>query len=217
MAHGELTNPDLLTQSSLTTIQYIYDSQNKNLLCKEMLDEQRTLTSIWANNPHYSNLTWYTTRKYTAGHFRDLRDPRSCGDQFKVRLELNDDFKVVVKPDNVCFGPRGTDFLIKSAAMILPTEFVLKPKEYLVDGKPLIANKNFSIVYLNISSNRSLTIVHKQRYSALEDIDRALERSITASAATARFEGWQDRRSDSVTGVTRLECDCTILVPEARD
>ena len=214
MAHGEFANPDALMQSSLTTIQYIYDSKSKNLLCKDMLDEHDTLTSIWANNPHYSSLTWYTTRKYADGHFKDLSSLKGYGDQFKVRLEFYEDFKVILKPDTIYFPETGKDFLIKSSTMILPTEFALNPKKYLAEAKPLIANKTFSLVYLHIGSDGGLTIVHKQRYSADEDIDKALERSIAVSAPTARFEGWQASPSDWPTGVTRLECDYTILVPE---
>lgn len=58
LAHGELADPKALIGTSLTTIQYIYDSKNKNLLCKDVMDDHYTLTSIWANNPHYSSLAW---------------------------------------------------------------------------------------------------------------------------------------------------------------
>src|SRR5687768_12556158 len=47
VAHGELSDPATLGQRSLTTIQYIYDSRSRNLLCKDMLDEHLTLTEIW--------------------------------------------------------------------------------------------------------------------------------------------------------------------------
>ena len=215
MAHAQFANPDALAQSGLTTIQYIYDSQNKNLLCKEILDEQCTITSIWANNPHYSSLTWYATREYVPRPLRDSRSLKTWADQFKIRLEFCDTFKVIFKPVNIRFGNGGTDFQVKSSVMILPTEFASKPKEYLAAGdKPLIANRTFSLAYLNINSNRTLTIVHKQCYSALEDIDKAIERSIWASVPTAQFEGWQVNSSTPTTGVTRLECDYTILMPD---
>jgi hypothetical protein len=213
MAHGEFANPAALGQTSLTTIRYIYDSLNNNLLCKDLLDDKCTITSIWANNPHYSSLAWYATRQYAARHFEDLISLKACGDQFKVRLELHQAFKLVLKPASVSCPESGKGFLIMSSAMILPTAFVLNPKRYVKHATPLIANKTFSLAYLTVGSDQTLTIVHKQRYSADESAHRALKRAIALSAPTARFEARQAIRPDPPAAITRLECDYAILVP----
>jgi hypothetical protein len=213
LAFGDLTDPGRLDREPIETIQYIYDSQCKNLLCRDVLDEERTTTQIYANNPHYAAFTWYSTRRYTDAQNANLESLRALGDQFKVRLNLAEDFQVIMKPDIIYFPEVGQDFLIKSSAMVLPTQFALNPRQYVQTGRPLIANKTFSMAYLNIGADNLLTIVQKQHFSVDETIEKSLERSVRVSEPTPRFEGHQNLRNDTGTVVTRLECDYRILVP----
>lgn len=217
LAFGDLTDPARLDREPIDTIQYIYDSKCKNLLGRDVLDQDRTATQILANNPHYASFTWYSTRRYSDAKNTHLKRLKAFGDQFKVRLTFAEDFKIIMKPDIIYFPETGKDFLIKSPAMILPTEFAVNPRQYGQTGRPVIANKTFSLVYLNIGSDNLLTIVQAQRFSADESIDRRLERSIGASEPTPLFEGYQDLESAPGTTVTRLECDYTILAPEDID
>jgi hypothetical protein len=214
LAFGDLTEPGRLDREPIDTIQYIYDSKCKNLLGRHVLDEDRTVTQIYANNPHYASFTWYSTRRYSDAKLTDLDSLKALGDQFKVRLTFAEDLRIIVKPDIIYFPERGKDFLIKSSEMILPTEFAVDPKQYVRTGRPVIANKTFSLVYLNIGADNLLTIVHKQRLSVNESIERSLERAISASEPVPRFEGNQNFQRDPNTMVTRLECDYAILVPE---
>jgi hypothetical protein len=216
LAFGDLTQPGRLDREPIDTIQYIYDSKCKNLLGRHVWDEDRAVTQIYANNPHYASFTWYSTRRYADAKLTDLDSLKALGDQFKVRLTFAEDFRIIVKPDIVYFPERGKDFLIKSSATILPTEFAVDPTLYARTGKPVIANKTFSLVYLNIGADNSLTIVHKQRFSVNESVEVSLERSMRVSEPTPRFEGHQSLQGDPNTTVTQIECDYAILVPDEK-
>lgn len=213
LAFGDLTDAERLEHEPLETIQYIYDSRNKNLLCRDVLDEGRTTASIYSNNPHYASFTWYSTRSYKDAASIDSNALKAIGDQFKIRLNFSHKFKISMKPDIIYFPEAGRDFLIKSSTMVLPTEFVLNPEQYIQTDRPLIANDTFSLAYLNIGSDNLLTIVHKQRFSINERMEEVLRRSIDASHPTPLLHGHQNRPDDSATEVTRLECEYTVLVP----
>jgi hypothetical protein len=213
LAFGDLTDAGRLDREPIETIQYIYDSKCKNLLCRNVLDEERTTAQIYANNPHYAAFTWYSTRRYTQVENATRESLRALGDQFKVRLDLSEDFQLIMDPDIVYFPEEGKEFLIKSSAVVLPTQCALNPRQYVRTSRPLIANRTFSLAYLNIGADKSLTIVHKQIFSADESVEKGLERSIWASEPTPRFEAQQNLRNHPGTLVTRLECDYTILVP----
>ncbi len=201
LAHGDLPNPAGLDQEAICTSQYIYDSRTNNVLVKDFWDEGKTLTQVFSNNPFYKSYTWYSTRRYVPANFEDVERLKSYGDQFKMRLDFADDFKVVIKPDIIYFPYEHKDYLIKSAAMVLPTDFVLDPSDYLRDGKPLFDHEIFSLAYLNIGSDNSLTIVHKQRFKT----DKRLDDHIR--------EGTLARGSEGHVGVTRVYCDYDILIP----
>jgi hypothetical protein len=216
LAFGDLTQPGRLDREPIDTIQYIYDSKCKNLLGRHVWDEDRAVTQIYANNPHYASFTWYSTRRYADAKLTDLDSLKALGDQFKVRLTFAEDFRIIVKPDIVYFPERGKDFLIKSSATILPTEFAVDPTLYARTSRPVIANRDFSLVYLNIGADNLLTIVHKQRFSINESVEVSLERSMRVSEPTPRFEGHQSLQGDPNTTVTQIECDYAILVPDEK-
>jgi hypothetical protein len=202
LAHGDMPHPAKLDQEAICTSQYIYDSRTNNVLVKDYLDEGRTLTQVFTNNPYYRSYTWYSTRRYVDADAADLEDLRSCGDQFKIRLDLTDDFKIVVKPDIIYFPYEHKDYLVKSAATVLPTEFVMNPASYLSGGTPLFDHQAFSLAYLNIGSDKLVTIVHKQRFRADKQVDDHIR------------EGTLMHGDEGRTGVSGVECDHTILVPE---
>jgi hypothetical protein len=213
LAFGDLTDPGRLDREPIDIIQYIYDSRGKNLLCRDVLDQDRTVTEMFANNPHYASFTWYSTRRHSDFPYQGPDSLKAFGDQFKVRLTFSSDFILIIKPDIVFFPEDERGFLVKSAAMVVPTEFARDPTRYLQTGKPLIANLAFSLAYLAIDSDGHLTIVHQPCYSADESIEDNLERSFSVSEPTARFKGYRDRQSGPGTMTTRLHCDYTILVP----
>lgn len=128
----------------------------------------------------------------------------ACGDQFKVRLDLAGDFKVVVKPDIVYFPHWDKDYLVKSSAMLLHTGFVTNPRQHLDIGRPLTANETFSLAYLNIGSDNLVTITHKQRFTADEQVDDHAR------------EGIVSRQAEGRTMVTHVQCEHVILIPEDR-
>jgi hypothetical protein len=213
LAFGDLTAPERLAQEPIDTIQYIYDSYCKNLLCRDVLDENRTVTEVFANNPHYAGFTWYSTRRYVPVPYRGIDNLKARGDQFKIRLNLAADFYLIIKPDIIFFPAAGRDFLVKSAPMILPSALAQDPGGYLRSARPLIANQDFSLVYLAIGSDGSLTIVQKQRFSIQESLENNLHRSFSVSHPTARFTGHRHRDQDPHTQVTRIPCDYTLLAP----
>jgi hypothetical protein len=214
LAFGDLTDPGRLEREPIDIIQYIYDSKCKNLLCRDVLDQNRTVTELFANNPHYAGFTWYSTRRYSDSQCQDPDHLKAFGDQFKVRLVFSSGFSLIIKPDIVYFPQDKRGFLVKSAGMVVPTEFANNPAQYLQTGKPLIANKTFSLAYLAIDSNGLLTIAHQQCFSADESVEENLVRSFSVSEPTPRFKGYLDRQSGPKTMVTRLECDLAVLVPE---
>jgi len=214
LAFGDLREPGRLDREPIDVIQYIYDSKQKNLLCRDVLDENRTVTEMFANNQHYASITWYSTRRYAEAEFggRDWLSAR--GDQFKLRLSLSEQLTMIMKPDIVYFPDDGRDFLAKSSSMILPADLVAHPLRYAVAGRPLVANETFSLAYLSIASDGLLTIVHKRRFSLAESLSDNLERAARSAEATPRFMGRQGRQEDGPTMVTRLACPYAFLVPE---
>jgi hypothetical protein len=204
LAHGDLPDPTILDREAVTTAQYIYDSKTNNVLAKDFLDENRTFTTAYANNPVYKSYTWYSTRRYTEAPFRDTERLMGCGDQFKLRLDLEDDFKIVLKPDIIYFPHHTKNYMVKSSAMLLPTEFVFDPQRYVAAGQTLTANKGYSLCYLNIGSDNVLTIIGKPRFIADGRVDEHIR------------EGTVSRRAEGRTLVTHLECAHVILVPEKR-
>jgi hypothetical protein len=209
LAHGDMPHPAKLDQEAICTSQYIYDSRTNNVLVKDFLDEGRTLTQVFTNNPYYRSYTWYSTRRYIDADFTDPADMptylerlKACGDQFKIRLEFVDDFKIVVKSDIIYFPYEHKDYLVKSGATVLPTEFVMNPAGYLSGGTPLFDHQDFSLAYLNIGSDKLVTIVHKQRFRADKQVDDHIR------------EGTLMHLDEGRTGVSRVECDHTILVPK---
>ncbi len=214
LAFGDLTDSGRLEREPIDIIQYIYDSKCKNLLCRDVLDQDRTVTESFANNPHYASFAWYSTRRYSDFQCQDPDHLKAFGDQFKVRLAFSSNFFMIVKPNIVYFPEEERDFLVKSAGLVLPTEFANNPAQYLHTGKPLIANRTFSLVYLAIDSDGHLTIAYQPCYSADESIEDNLIRSFSVSEPTPRFKGVHNRKTGPGTMATRLRCDYAILVPE---
>jgi hypothetical protein len=215
LAFGDLADLGRLEREPIDIIQYIYDSRCKNLLCRDLLDQDRTVTELFANNPHYASFSWYSTRRFADLKEADANRLKSLGDQFKIRLTFAADLAMIVKPDIVFFPEAGRDFLVKSAAMILPTDFACDPIKYAQTDRPMVANKAFSLAFINIGADGLLTIVYKQRFSAQESLERSLARSFVPSEPTPRFVGHQDRQNDADARATRLACDYTILAPQA--
>jgi hypothetical protein len=204
LAHGDLSEAAILDREPITTAQYIYDSRTNNVLAKDFLDENRTLTTVYTNNPVYKSYTWYSARRYAQADFCDTEGLIACGDQFKVRLDLTDDFKIVLKPDIIYFPHQAKDYLVKSSAMLLPTEFIFDPRRYLAEGRPLSTCEGYSLCYLNIGSDNTLTIIGEPRFIADERVDAHVR------------EGTVSRQAEGRTLVTRVECAHAILVPEKR-
>ena len=185
----------------IRTSQYIYDSRTNNVVVQELLDEGKAGTTVYRNNPVYRSYAWYSTRRYMDAGFTDLESLKSCGDQFKIRLELADDFKMVVRPDIVYFPYEGREYLVKSAAMLLPSELALDPSGYVQGGKPVTEHQAFSLAYVNIGSDNLVSIIHKQRFRADEKVDDHVNK------------GTVMRQDEGRTMVTRVQCDHTILIP----
>ena len=199
--HGDLADPTTLDRESIAIVQYIYDSKTNNVLIKDFLDEGRTLTTVFARNPYYGSYAWYSTRSYEEAGFHGLEELIGCGDQFKVRLDLADDFGIVVKPDIVYFPHHGKDYMIKSSAMLLPSAFVADPYGYLATGRPLSDNSTFSTTYFAIGSDKVTTILGKQRFFA----DKAIDSHVS--------EGEINHRNEGRTLVTHIRCAHAVLVP----
>jgi hypothetical protein len=220
LAFGDLRDEGRLQREPMETIQYIYDSQCKNLLCRDILDQGQTVTEVHANNPHYASFTWYSTRRYRPVGSLDLSGIKRLGDQFKARLEFSKSHDttrtttLIMQPDIIYFPHSGRDFLIKSSAMILPAAFCRDPFGYGLTGRPLIAHTHFSLAYLNLDSEGLLTIVHTQRFTLNETVEQAVERAMAVSQPVAPFMGRQSRSSDAPTGVTQARCAFTLLAPE---
>jgi hypothetical protein len=204
LAHGDLPDPTVLDREPVTTAQYIYDSKTNNVLAKDFLDEHRTFTTVYAINPVYKSYAWYSTRRYTHAEFGDAERLIACGDQFKVRLDLTDDFQFVLKPDIVYFPYQAKDYLVKSSAMLLPTAFVTDPQRYVAAGQTPTANRNYCLSYLSIGSDKTLTIIGKPRFMADEQVDEHIR------------EGAVSRQDEGRTLVTQLECTHVFLIPETR-
>jgi hypothetical protein len=185
-----------------TVIQHIHDSRTNNVSIQELLDDNKTLTTVFDGHPAHASYTWYSTRRYVekAGKVGTLQ---GCGDQFKILLTFSRDFLIVVKPDIVYFPYQGREYLIKSSSMVLPSEFAVAPNKYIQGGKPLTENQSYSVVYLNIGSDDLLTIVHKQRFMARQPLDAHAGDITVAQTAEGR------------TMVTNIECEHTVLVPES--
>jgi hypothetical protein len=201
LAHGDLPDQAALDQAEICTSQYIYDSRTNNVLVKDFSDEGKTLTQVFSNNPFYKNYAWYSTRRYASIASKDIERLKSCGDQFKIMLNPADNFKVIVKPDIIYFPYQHKDYLVKSAAMVLPTEFVRDPSHYIQNGGPLFDHQDFSLAYLNIASDNLLTIVHKQRFVADETRDDHIR------------EGTLLHSDEGGVGVTRVYCEHSLLFP----
>ncbi len=204
LAHGDLSDPTAFDREPITTAQYIYDSKTNNVLAKDFLDENRTLTTVYARNPTYRSYTWYSTRRYMVAELCGTAGLSAWGDQFKLRLDLADDFRIVLKPDIIYFPHQARDYLVKSSAMLLPIELVSDPRRYLTRGRPLTACKRYSLSYLNIGSDNKLTIIGKPRFIADEQIDEQIR------------EGTFNRHAEGRTLATQLDCPHVVLVPEAR-
>ena len=200
--HGDLADPTTLDRESIAIAQYIYDSKTNNVLTKDFLDEGRTLTTVFASNPFYSTYAWYSTRRYEEAGFHDLEELVGRGDQFKIRLDIADELRIVIKPDIVYFPHRGKEYLIKSSAMLLPTAFVSDPHGYLATGRPLFANSTYSTTYLNIGSDNVTTIIGKQRFIADKTVDEHVS------------EGEVNHRNEGRTLVTHIRCAHVVLAPE---
>ena len=216
LAFGDLSDPCRLHREPIDIIHYIYDSKCKNLLCRDVLDQDRTATELFANNPHYARFTWYSTRRYSSSEPNHLDCVKTLGDQIKIRLTLAEDFKIIARPDIIYFPQASSGFVVKSSAMILPTAFVTDPEQYVQTGRPVIANTSFSLAYLNLDSDGMLTIVHKERFTLRESLERTLARSLSVSEPTPRFLGHQLRQADSPAGATRVHCEYTVLIPQDR-
>ena len=202
--HGDLSDAERLTQEPITTVQYIYDSDANNLIAKDALDQGETQTTLFFQNPSYRSYAWYSTRSYVEAHFTDLERLVACGDQFKVRLDFSDDFKVIVKPDIIYFPDQGRDYLVKSSAMLLPTPFVNDPLRCVAAGRPILSNEEFSLTYLNVGSDGRVTIIHKQRFMADRKVSgRVLEGTVSHSA-------------EGPTMVTQVQCEHAILIPDGK-
>jgi hypothetical protein len=78
----------------------------------------------------------------------------------------------------------------------------MNPASYLSGGTPLFDHQAFSLAYLNIGSDKLVTIVHKQRFRADKQVDDHIR------------EGTLMHGDEGRTGVSGVECDHTILVPE---
>lgn len=201
LAHGDLPDPTVLDREPVATAQYIYDSQTNNVLVKDFLDEKQTLTTVYASNPVYKSYTWYSTRRYTQADSCNADELVACGDQFKVRLDVTKDFRIVLKPDIIYFPHQAKDYLVKSSAMLLPTAFVTDPRKYLAKGHPLTANNDYCLTYLNIGSDNRLTLIGKPRFIADKRIDKHVQ------------EGTVSRPAEGHTLVTQIECAHVFLVP----
>jgi hypothetical protein len=200
--HGDLADPTVLDREPIATVQYIYDSQTNNVLIKDFLDEGRTLTTVFSGNRTYKSYAWYTTRRFVEVVVRDSKELTGFGDQFKVRMEIDDGFRLIIKPDIVYFPHRGKDYLIKSSSMLLPSEFVADPAAYLASGRSLSVSSTYSAAYFNIDSDDAVTIVGKRRFVA------------DKSAVLHVSEGEVGREDESPTRVTRIRCAHAILAPD---
>lgn len=205
LAHGDVPDPAALKREPISTSQYIYDSKSElnNVFVKDFLDEGQTLTTAMTNNPYYRSYTWYSSRRYREAPFTDLNILKSCGDQFKIRLDFTKDFQMIVKPDIIYFPDEYKNYLVKSSSMLLPTEFVADPNEYAGKNRPLVANEIFSLAYLNIGSDNILVIIHKQHAKVGIKVDDH------AHQGTFTHQGTHQ------TQITRVACNHTILVPES--
>ena len=199
--HGDLPDPAALKRVPVATSQYIYDSKTNNVLVKDWLDEGKTTTTVFINNPVYRSYAWYSTRCYREMGSADLDSLKACGDQFKIKLDLADTIKMVVKPSVVYFGHERNRFLVKSASMLLPSELVNDPAAYAAGNKALVDNLQFSQTYLNICSDNTLTIVSKQRCMVKRKSDSSVH------------QGTVLRSEEGRTLVTCVQCPHTILMP----
>jgi len=202
--HGDLSNTERLAQEPITTVQYIYDSNANNLIAKDALDQDETRTTRFFHNPSYRSYAWYSTRGYIESHFTDLERLVACGDQFKVRLDFSDDFKIIVKPDIIYFPDQGLDYLVKSSAMLLPTPFVTDPLRYGAAGRPILSNEEFSLTYLNVGSDGRVTIIHKQRFMTDREVNGRV------------WEGAVSHSDEGPTRVTQVQCAHAILIPDGK-
>jgi hypothetical protein len=184
-----------------TIVQHIFDSNMNVILAKDVLDKHKTFTTVLLGNPSYRSYTWYSTRRYVE-KTKGLTNLKAYGDQFKILLTFSKDFRVVVKPDIVYFPFQGREFLVKSSAMLLPSEFAVNPNKYIQRGRPFTENQFFSSTYLNIGSDGLVTIIHKQRFAANEQIN------------SHTSEGTLDCHAEGRTIVTNIRCNHDILVPE---
>jgi hypothetical protein len=202
LAHGDMPDPQVFERETVATAQYIYDSKTNNVLVKDFIDKGRTSTTVFSNNPVYLSYTWYSTRRYTPVNFQNTEELIACGDQFKIRLDLTEDFKIVLKPDIIYFPYQTRDYLVKSSAMLLPTEFVDDPRRYLTKGRSFTANNEYCLSYLNIDSDKRLTIIGKPRFIADKHIDDHVQ------------EGTVSRPAEGHTLVTQVSCAHVFLLPE---
>jgi hypothetical protein len=200
--HGDLSDPAVLDRDPLAIVQYIYDSQANNVLTKDLIDRGQTLTTVYAPNPVYKSYTWYTTRRYTEAPGAGVENLKAWGDQFKMRLDLSATFQIVIQPDIVYFPHQDRDYLVKSAPVLLPSDLAADPQAYVAGGRPLTANENYSVAYLNVSAAGQLTIVSKQRFTANTPLDDHVR------------EGRLSRDAEGRTSVTRIPCTPLFLVPE---
>jgi hypothetical protein len=213
LAFGDLRDEARVRSQPAEIVYYIYDSMGNDVLCKDIPDQQRTITEIWANNPHYAALTWYSTRPFAPAGPLDGKRIRELGDQFKLRLTFGDDLHIILRPDIIYFPDDERDFLVKSSAMVLPTALARDPWRYAATGRPLVANTSFGVSYLNLDSTGLLTIIHTPRFAVQESTEDALERVAAVAEPAAPFVGRRCDTADGHSQVTRVTCQYELLLP----
>ena len=197
--HGDVPDPRVLKFGSVCTSQYIYDSKNNNVLVKDWLDEGKTVTNVYASEANYRSFTWYTTRSYN--ELNELDELKRSGDQFKVRIVLAKEFAMILSPDIIYFPHQHRDYVIKTSAMLLPTDLARDPAQFASSGARLIDSAYFSLSYLSVASDGELIIVHKDWSQADDGHNDGLR------------EGTKLYGKEGRTKTTVVRCQHSILIP----
>jgi hypothetical protein len=201
LGHGSLEPLMRVYTETPSSSIYIYDTESNNVVVHNMVSKNMNSTVVHSNNIYYNKYMWNVGRRYRILKEFDIELVKSLGGDFKVRLDFNEDVKIIIKPDIVYFTKNDTEFVIKSMQILLPTDFV-KDAAGAAEGDGFTSADKYGISYITVFSNGKVLIYHIMNCLADDIIDKHVKKN-TLNYSTGSEEIFKE-----------YDVDINIFLPE---